>query len=90
MVQAAQGLHQLTTSVMPGPRRSWSALATIPWHQPLHTMHDHPDNLKQCLEYLVIKTEDFRQHLKSEGKSMDYSDTLVATIAMLQEELNAN
>ena len=53
-------------------------------------MYDHPDNLKQCLEYLVNKAEFFRQYLKSEGKSMDYSDALVAATAMLQEELNAN
>ena len=53
-------------------------------------MHDHPDNLKQCLEYLITSTEGLRRQLKREGKQIKYSDAVVAAIAMLQEDLSAN
>ena len=53
-------------------------------------MYDRPDNLEECLEYLITKTDGFRQHLKSQGKDMKYSEALVVAIAMLQEELSVN
>ena len=53
----------------------------------------YPANLQACLEYLVRQSEEFKCYLADNTPAHQHlsrADAVVATIAMLQEDLSVN
>ena len=46
----------------------------------------HPDNLEECLKYIVECANNFKQHAKDAGHPVTLDKAMVIAIAQLQEE----
>jgi len=62
----------------PGP-----TIATIPWHLLHHIMY--PDNLEECLKYIVQTAANFKEVAKDAGHPVTLDEALVIAVAQLQE-----
>ena len=68
---------------MPGPRRSWSAIATIRGIYLSNIMY--PDNLEECLKHIVETAANFKVVANEAGHPVTLEQATVIVIAQLQE-----
>ena len=54
----------------------------------------HPDNLEECLKYLIKTSKQFRQYINTYAetpiKHINYQEALTMTIRMLQDDLTSS
>ncbi len=62
----------------PGP-----TIATIQWHLLHHIMY--PNNLEECLKYIVETAANFKDVAQNAGHSVTMDQAMVIAIAELQE-----